>query len=96
MKIFLNKAIPEVGMKILNDSNNEVIIPEKENISSEEFIDYCKKADIILNVGGNKFDKNFFETCPNVKAISLFSVGYNSVDVSEATKRKIPVIRQMF
>ncbi|SFH82832.1 2-hydroxyacid dehydrogenase [Halpernia frigidisoli] len=91
MKIFLNKAIPQVGMKILNDSNNEIIIPAKENISDVEFLKYCKNADVILNVGGNKLDKEFFDNCPNLKAISLFSVGYNSVDIAEATKRKIPV-----
>ena len=91
MKIFLNKVIPEIGMKILNDSNNEIIIPEKDNISDEEFLNYSKNADLILNVGGNKMDKEFLDNCPNLKAISLFSVGYNNVDIFEATKRKILV-----
>ncbi|WP_435522227.1 NAD(P)-dependent oxidoreductase [Chryseobacterium indoltheticum] len=60
-------------------------------MSREEWLQYCKNTDTILNVGGNKFDQEFFEQCPNVKAIALFSVGFDHVDIKEATKRNIPI-----
>ena len=91
MKVFINKRIPEIGIKILEEAGLEITIPDHENISHDEWLKYCQNADAILNVGQNKYEKEFFEQCPNVKAIALYSVGFDHVDISEATRRKIPV-----
>ena len=92
MKVFVNKRIPENGIEILKEENLDIIFPETEDESHDQWLENCKKADIILSVGGkNKYDKEFFDACPNVKAIALFSVGFDQVDIKEATKRKIPV-----
>lgn len=92
MKIFINKRIPEAGMQLLKDANLEIFIPEQENLSHEEWLNYCRNHDAILSVGGEfKFDKDFFNECPNIKAIALFSVGFDHVDIQEADVRKIPV-----
>lgn len=91
MKVFINKRIPQAGLDIIKENNLEIITSESENPSHDEWLESCKKADIILSVGKSKYDKEFFETCPNVKAIALFSVGFDQVDIAEATKRKIPI-----
>ncbi|WP_213279892.1 2-hydroxyacid dehydrogenase [Chryseobacterium indologenes] len=92
MKVFINKRIPETGMKMLKEAGLEITIPEKENLSYEEWLNYCKDTDAILSIGAEfKYDKNFFEACPNVKAIALYSVGFDHVDIKEATQRNIPV-----
>ncbi len=91
MKVFLNKKIPQIGIDILKSNQLDIIVTENEIPTQEEWLENCKKADIILNVGKNKFDKNFFDTCSNIKAISLFSVGFDQVDITEANRRKIPV-----
>lgn len=91
MKVFINKRIPEVGITMLKDAGLEVIIPENNNLSQEEWHSYCKNADVILNVGQNKFDKEFFGKYSNIKAIALYSVGFDHVDIKEANKRNIPI-----
>ena len=91
MKVFINKRIPQIGLDIIKENKLEIIKSKSENPSHEEWLENCKKADIILSVGKSKYDKEFFETCPNVKAIALFSVGFDQVDITEATKRKIPI-----
>lgn len=91
MKVLITKRIPQTGIDILKENNLEILIPDQDNPSKEEWLENCKKADIILNVGKNRYDQSFFDHCPNVKAISLFSVGFDQVDIDEATKRKIPV-----
>lgn len=91
MRVFVNKRIPEVGMKIMKENGLDVFVPENDNLSHEEWLKYCQESDLILNVGFHKFDKDFFEQCPNLKAIALFSVGFDHVDIKEATSRKIPV-----
>jgi glyoxylate reductase len=91
MKVFINKRIPEIGIQMLKESGLEVIIPENDNLSDEEFLKYCQNADVILNVGQHKYNKEFFDECPNIKAIALFSVGFDSVDIEQANQRKIPI-----
>jgi len=91
MKIFINKLIPEVGMKMLARPDINLLMPENPEISYEEWISYCQQCDAILNIGAYKIDAKFFDLCPSVKAVSLFSVGYDQVDLEEATRRGLPV-----
>lgn len=92
MKIFINRRIPEVGIKMLEDAGLEIFIPEHENLSHDEWMSYCKSHDAILSVGMDfKFDKDFFNECSNIKAIALYSVGFDHVDIKEANQRNIPV-----
>lgn len=91
MKVFLNKRIPEIGINIMKENGLEVFIPENETPSHEEWLKYCQDSDLILNVGFHRFNKEFFDQCPNVKAIALFSVGFDHVDIQEATSRNIPI-----
>ncbi|MVZ64696.1 D-glycerate dehydrogenase [Sphingobacterium sp. DK4209] len=91
MKVFINKIIPEIGMQLLARPDIDLIMPENPEISYDEWISYCQQCDAILNIGAYKIDAKFFDLCPSVKAVSLFSVGYDQVDLAEATRRGIPV-----
>jgi len=91
MRVFINKRIPEIGITMLKESGLEVIIPENDNLSDDEWLKYCQNADALLSVGQHKYEKDFFDECPNVKAIALFSVGFDSVDIEQANQRNIHV-----
>ncbi|MCS3869051.1 lactate dehydrogenase-like 2-hydroxyacid dehydrogenase [Chryseobacterium ginsenosidimutans] len=92
MRVFVNKRIPEIGIHMLEDAGLEVFIPEHESLSHDEWLSYCKSNDVILSVGGEfKYDTDFFNECPNIKAIALYSVGFDHVDIKEANQRNIPI-----
>lgn len=91
MKIFINKSIPEIGISMLKEAGLEVTLPNNDNLSHDEWLSYCKDTDAIINVGHHRFDQDFFEECPNVKAIALYSVGFDHVDVKAADQRHIPI-----
>lgn len=92
MKVFINKNIPEAGIKLLQEKGINLTINPTENVlSREEFIKICQKNDALLNVGTNNLDEVFFQQCPNLKGIALFSVGFDSVNIPSANSRKIPV-----
>ncbi|UKB82203.1 hypothetical protein LF887_14435 [Chryseobacterium sp. MEBOG06] len=70
MKVFVNKRIPEIGIEMLKKAGLQVILPENENLSYEEWIEYCKNTDTILSVGGDfKYDKNFLMLAPILKLL---------------------------
>ncbi|MEY8760335.1 2-hydroxyacid dehydrogenase [Chryseobacterium tongliaoense] len=92
MKVFVNKRIPEAGIHMLKEAGLEIFIPEHDNLSHEEWLIYCQNTDVILSIGGEfKYDKDFFDQCPNIKAIALYSVGFDHVDIKEANRREIPI-----
>ncbi|KAF2337733.1 2-hydroxyacid dehydrogenase [Flavobacterium ginsenosidimutans] len=92
MKVFINKNIPEAGIKLLQDKGiNFTINPTENVLSREELIKFCNENDALLNVGSNNLDEDFFQQCPNLKGIALFSVGFDSVNIPSANSRKIPV-----
>lgn len=92
MKVFVNKRIPEIGIKLLEQEGLEVLFPKNEILSHEEWLSYCRNVDVILSIGNDfKYNKEFFETCPNIKAIALYSVGFDHVDIKEATQKHVPV-----
>ena len=91
MKVFINSRIPEITLELLSQENIEYFLPEKKEQTYEQWLENCKKADVLLNVGRKKLDKVFFENCPNVKAIIQFAAGYDNIDMEIANARKIPV-----
>ena len=92
MNVFITKNIPEAGIALLKEKGINLTINPTENVlSREEFIKICQENDALLNVGSSNLDEDFFEQCPNLKGIALFSVGFDSVNIESANKRKIPV-----
>ena len=92
MKVFINKNIPEAGILLLQEKGINITVNPTENVlSRNEFIKICQENDVLLNVGDNNLDEDFFQQCPNLKGIALFSVGFDAVNIPSANKRKIPV-----
>ncbi len=92
MKVFITKSIPETGIRLIREAGHEVTIhDESRPLPQEELIAQCLQYDALVSAGFNKIDAHFLETCKHLKVISLFSVGYDSVDMEAATRLKIPV-----
>ncbi len=92
MKVFINKIIPAEGIKRLTEAGLEVTVWREERLlTREEAIEYCQEHDAFLNVGQNGVDADFLQQCSHLKVIALHSVGFDNVDVSAATRLKIPI-----
>lgn len=92
MKIFCTRIIPEAGLQLLKDAGVEVLLwKEKRELTPEELIEYCMPCDALLSVGYNKINSLFLNACRHLKVISLHSVGFDNVDVAEATRLHIPI-----
>jgi glyoxylate reductase len=92
MKVFISRKIPERGLQYLQEAGIEISAwTIKRDMSATELIEHCKGADAFISAGFNRIDKSFLEAVPNLKVISLHSVGYDNVDIAAATALKIPV-----
>jgi glyoxylate reductase len=91
MKVFITRIIPEEGMRLLKDAGLKVEVwEEKRPLTKDELIERCLQADALLSVS-TKIDAEFLNACRHLKVIALHSVGYDNVDIEEATELKIPI-----
>jgi lactate dehydrogenase-like 2-hydroxyacid dehydrogenase len=92
MKVFSTRLLPESGLDILREAGIEVLQwEEKRELSQQELISFSKEADALLAAGRIACDAEFLRACSHLKVISLFSVGYDNIDVETATELKIPI-----
>lgn len=92
MKILVSRKIPTIGIDLLRANGYDVTIFQEERpMTQEELIQACQSADVLLSLGENKLDPYFFSQCSHLKMISQFAVGYDNINVAEATKLGIPV-----
>jgi glyoxylate reductase len=92
MKVFITREIPEPGLRQLEEAGIEISIwKERRELSPEELIEHCKDCDALISAGYNKISHSFLNASKHLKVIALHSVGFDNVDVAEATRLKIPV-----
>jgi len=92
MTVFIDRIIPQIGLDLLQKAGiSYEQHRENRELTPEELIDRCKRHDALLSAGWGPLDKSFLNACKHLKVISLHSVGYDRVDVKEATALRIPV-----
>lgn len=92
MKVFVSRKIFRPVVDLLEGNGLEVVVNEySRKLTQKELIDRCQQVDFLLNIGHVPLDGYFFERCAHLKGIALASVGYDHVDLVEASRYHIPV-----
>jgi lactate dehydrogenase-like 2-hydroxyacid dehydrogenase len=92
MKAFITRVIPDAGLQLLQDAGITITQwTEKRDLTPEELINACQQHDALLSSGANNINAHFLNECKHLKVIALLSVGYDNVDVPEATRLNIPI-----
>jgi glyoxylate reductase len=92
MKVFITRIISQSGIQIMKEAGIEFVQwKEKRDLSQDELISVCKEYDALISVGQDNIDKKFLNACKHLKTIAQMAVGYDNIDIPEATKLKIPI-----
>jgi glyoxylate reductase len=92
LKVYVTRKIPEPGPSILNKHFQVKMNPGVDVTNQENLFENVRDVDALVCMLGDKIDSNVMDVAgPNLKVISCYSVGYDHVDIYEATKRKIIV-----
>ena len=92
--IFVTRQIPDRGLKMLKKHKNITLdIYEKDcQIPRKELLKRVKGVDIILSILTEKIDTEVFNAAgPQLKLVANYAVGFDNIDLKEATKRGIIV-----
>ncbi len=90
-KVFVTREIPEAGLKMLEQHFDLKVRREDSPIPRDKLIEELKDCDGVLTILTDKMDAELMDQVPNLKVISNFAVGYDNIQVPQATQRGIAV-----
>ena len=92
VKVFVTRDLPGVGVELLKKEGFHVSVwPHDRPMSPGELIEEGKKANAILTLLTDVIDADFLNACAHLDIISQFAVGFDNINIPEATKLGIAV-----
>jgi glyoxylate reductase len=90
-KVFITQKIPDTGIDMLKERYSVNINKEEQFPTKEEIKKGIKDADALLCLLTDKIDKDIIDSAQKLKVIANYAVGYDNIDIEEATNRGIMV-----
>jgi glyoxylate reductase len=90
-KVYVTREIPERGLKIINERFDAEVWPEYAPPPKEVIIEKARDVDAFASLLSDKIDAEVFDAAPKLKIVAQMAVGFDNIDVKEATKRGIYV-----
>jgi glyoxylate reductase len=90
-RVLLTKMLPQTGVDLLKKHVDLEIYHEKRPISKQEIIERIYDKDGLICLLTDTMDAAVISAGKKLRIIANYAVGYNNIDIKEATKRKIAV-----
>jgi glyoxylate reductase len=90
-KVYVTRKIEASAIDSLREVCDTVVHGGEQAPAYEELKRNVQGKDGLLCLVGDRIDKELFDAAPMLKVVSTMSVGYEHIDVPEATKRGIYV-----
>jgi len=90
-RVFVTRMIPQAGIDLLSETCDVEVYEKETPIPRDEFLSRITGKDGVLCLLTEKINAEVFDAAPSVKGFANYAVGFDNLDVAEATKRKIPL-----
>lgn len=90
-KLFITRNLPEAGIRLLKDRFDIEVWPEYAPPARDVLIARLKNARAMVSLLSDRIDAEVLAAAPELRIISQYAVGYDNIDVKEATRRGIVV-----
>lgn len=92
IKVFVTREIPPTGIDLLKEEGFDVSVwPHDRPMKPDELVEAGKKVNAMLTLLTDSIDRSFLNECRHLDIISQFAVGYDNINITEATKLGIPI-----
>jgi glyoxylate reductase len=89
--VYVTRLIPEVALRKLSQSCDYRIWEGEVAVPRDVLLKEALKVDALLSLLSDRIDGPIMDAAPKLRVISNMAVGFDNIDVPEATKRKIMV-----
>jgi len=90
-KVYITRELPERGLNIIRKYFDVEVWPDYAPPPKNVIIDKVKDVDALGSLLSDKIDIEVFNAAPKLKIVSQLAVGFDNIDITEATKRGIYV-----
>ncbi len=90
-QLFITRRLPDAGLKILEQHFCVEVWPEYAPPPREVLHNRIRKADALVSLLSDKIDAEMIQAGTSLKIISQYAVGYDNIDIKEASSRGIYV-----
>ncbi len=91
-RIYVTRRIPQPGLDLLDEAGFAVEVnPDDRSLTREELLNAVRDRDGLLPMLTDRIDAILFDAGPDLKIVANYAVGYNNIDIPEATQRGIAV-----
>jgi len=90
-KVYVTRRIPQAGIDLLRETCHVQVNPEDRPLIREELLENVQDRQGVMGLLTDKIDAEFFDAAKAIKGYANYAVGFDNIDLEEATKRKIPV-----
>jgi len=91
LRIYVTRQMPERGLMIIRKYFDTEVWPEYAPPPKKTIIEKAKNVDALATLLSDKIDAEVFDAAPKLKIVSQMAVGFDNIDLNEATKRGIYV-----
>lgn len=91
-RVLITRPIPEPGPSLVRSVADEVdAYPEDRSLSNQEMKAAVVGKDVILCLLTDRIDGEILDAAPDCRLVANMAVGYNNIDVAEASRRGVLV-----
>jgi len=90
-KVYVTRELPERGLKIIKKYFDTEVWTEYAPPPKKVIIEKSKNVNALASLLSDKIDAEVFDAAPKLKIVAQMAVGFDNIDVQEATKRGIYV-----
>ena len=90
-KVYITRDLPERGLKKIKEHFDAEVWPEYAPPPKEVIVDKVATVDALVSLLSDKIDPEVFKAAPKLKIVSQLAVGFDNIDIAEATRRGIYV-----
>ncbi len=91
LRIYVTRQLPERGLKKIKQYFDTEVWPDYAPPPKKTIIDKAKNVDALVTLLSDKIDAEVFNAAPKLKIVSQLAVGFDNIDLQEATRRGIYV-----
>ncbi len=90
-KVYVTREIPEKGLKTIKERFDADVWPEYGPPPKEVIVEKVGNVDAIVSLLSDKIDAEVFDAARKLKIVAQMAVGFDNINVKEATRRGIYV-----
>jgi glyoxylate reductase len=90
-KVYVTRELPERGLNVIKKYFDAEVWPDYAPPPKKVILEKVKTVDALVPLLSDKIDAEVFNAAPRLKIVSQLAVGFDNIDLAEATKRGIYV-----